>query len=275
MIIAAISGGVDSVVLLDMLTKRYPPSNIIVAHINHGIRPESGDDANFVRDLAKKYSLAYRQVDLNLGPAASEDLARRGRYEFLRNLAGEFAADIVTAHHADDIIETVAINLTRGTGWRGLAVMGANDIIRPLTTFYKQDLIQYAKKHGLTWRDDSTNNSDIYLRNRLRKKLARLDKNSKKRLLKLWQEQSSLALDIDKEVADFAASRRYFYIMAPQGVAIEVLRARLAQFGVAQTRPQLQSLLLAIKVARVGTKKSINANLNMVFSATEFWLERV
>ena len=84
MLIAAISGGVDSIVLLDLLSKRYKTSDIIVAHVNHGIRVESSEDADFVRKMSAKYGMRYRQIDLNLGLHASEEVARDQRYTFLR-----------------------------------------------------------------------------------------------------------------------------------------------------------------------------------------------
>lgn len=77
----------------------------------------------------------------------------------------------MTAHHADDVVETIAINLLRGTGWRGLAVFGADDVYRPMTVWFKHEIIEYAKKHQLEWREDSTNASDAYLRNRVRKQM--------------------------------------------------------------------------------------------------------
>jgi len=69
----------------------------------------------------------------------------------------------MTAHHADDVIETIAINHLRGTGWRGLAVLDS-DIVRPLLGMSKEVIKDYAQKRGLTWREDSTNTSDVYLR---------------------------------------------------------------------------------------------------------------
>lgn len=273
MVIIAVSGGVDSVVLLDTMAKNYPVNKIIVAHVNHGIRPEAGKDADFVRQLADKYGVTYRQVNLELGAGASEEQARRGRYKFLRDLANEFEAKIITAHHADDVIETIAINLTRGTGWRGLAVMGAGDIDRPLTHLHKRDLLDYAKNYNITWREDNTNQSDYYLRNRLRKKMKILDSKTQNKLLKLWQNQTNLVQQIDSELNNLITKKRYFYIMTPSKVATEVLRATLGRDDVTQTRPQLEDILLSIKTARAGSRKSINSNTRIAFSKTEFWLE--
>src|SRR3989344_5293986 len=113
--IVAVSGGVDSVVLLDMLIKQKE-HNLVVAHFDHGIRVDSDADARFVWELAKKYELSFEVRREELGDAASENTARSHRYAFLRDIAKKYSATIVTAHHADDVVETIAINLTRGTG---------------------------------------------------------------------------------------------------------------------------------------------------------------
>ena len=79
----AVSGGVDSVVLLDRLVKEHAADSLVVAHIDHGIRTDSGDDRRFVEGLARKYGLEFVATELNLGKNASEELAREKRYEFL------------------------------------------------------------------------------------------------------------------------------------------------------------------------------------------------
>ena len=101
--IVAVSGGVDSVVLLDKLVK-IGKSQLIVTHFDHGIRPDSADDAKFVAGLAKKYDLVFETGGLELGANASEDLARQKRYAFLRTIANKYDAQIVTAHHMDDFL---------------------------------------------------------------------------------------------------------------------------------------------------------------------------
>ena len=269
--IVAVSGGIDSVVLLDMLSK-LDGHELVVAHFDHGIRPDSSDDALFVASLAGHYGLPFETQREELGKGASEELARERRYEFLRGVANKYKARIVTAHHADDVVETVAINLKRGTGWRGLAVLDS-DIVRPLVGYHKKQLMEYAAKQKLQWREDSTNASDAYLRNRLRKLVAELPKDERRQLLALRDHQTQAREVIDKEVARLIGPgphySRYFFTHVPKKVAMECLRfvtnARL-------TRPQLERALLAIKTASKGHAYEAGAGITLRFTTRNFSL---
>jgi tRNA(Ile)-lysidine synthase len=243
--VVAVSGGVDSVALLDILSQK-PELELIVAHFDHGIREESAEDAEFVAELAKKYNLKFETKREDLGAKSSEELARKRRYLFLNEIADRYQARLVTAHHADDVIETIAINLMRGTGWRGLSAMDS-DIVRPLTEITKAEIVNYAKANGLSWHEDLTNAGDNYLRNKIRRQTMPLDLGAKRQLLILWHEQKRLKNDIDKEIGELNninSQSRYFFININQSIAIEILRnltnGRL-------TRPQLINLLYAIK----------------------------
>lgn len=119
--IVAVSGGVDSVVLLDMLAKQAD-LQLVIAHFDHGIREDSKQDALFVAHLAAKYHVPFESERVELGHGASEALAREKRYAFLRMMFKKYNADaIITAHHQDDVIETSMINILRGTGRHGLS----------------------------------------------------------------------------------------------------------------------------------------------------------
>lgn len=269
--IVAVSGGVDSVALLDMLA-RLSDHELIVAHFDHGIRTDSAEDAKFVSELAKKYSLPFETTREELGETASEELARDRRYAFLRSLADQYNARIVTAHHADDAVETVAINLKRGTGWRGLAALDS-DIVRPLLHLHKHEITSYAERHDLSWREDSTNQSDAYLRNRIRKLIKDLPQDEKRQLLGLRHHQIENRKLIDKEVARLVGPgphySRYFFTHIPKVVALECLRfvtkAKL-------TRPQLERALLAIKTASPNSRYEAGAGINLSFTTRNFSL---
>ena len=109
--VVAVSGGVDSMVLLDLLAKQ-PDIKLIVAHYDHGIRSDSKLDRELVASSAKKYKIPFVYESGNLGPGTSENQARIARYNFLRKVQKESKADaIVTAHHQDDALETAILNI--------------------------------------------------------------------------------------------------------------------------------------------------------------------
>lgn len=271
--IVAVSGGVDSVVLLDKLVK-IGKSQLIVTHFDHGIRPDSADDAKFVAGLAKKYDLVFETGGLELGANASEDLARQKRYAFLRTIANKYDAQIVTAHHMDDLVETIAINLKRGTGWRGLASMDSPDIDRPLISVTKAEILTYAKKNHLKWREDSTNRSDKYLRNRLRRQTMKLDEKSKIKLLYLWQRQKVLKNLIEQEIHNLIkkfGNSRYFLTNIDDDVACEILRVMTKG---ELTRPQIRQLLMFIKTAKSG-KEYVSGDVKVTFTARNFVIDLI
>src|SRR5438445_4950610 len=107
----AVSGGVDSVVLLDILAKR-DDLELAVAHFDHGIREDSVEDRHFVEGLAKNYGLPFIYEEGSLGPKSSEAEAREARYKFLRQAQKKAGAKaIITAHHQDDLLETAILNM--------------------------------------------------------------------------------------------------------------------------------------------------------------------
>jgi len=269
--IVAVSGGVDSVVLLDMMVKTMR-HELVVAHFDHGMRDDSPEDAAFVAALAAENGLLYAGKREELGKTASEALARERRYAFLRELADEYNAKIVTAHHLDDLVETVAINLQRGTGWRGLAAMDS-DILRPLIDTPKQQLINYAQANGLVWHEDSTNASDAYLRNRVRRKAADIPHDAKRQLRALHSHQKHLKQEIEKEtielIGDGPDYSRYQLTHIPQSAALECLR--FITKGVL-TRPQLSRCLLAIKTAAAGSVYEAGAGVKVRFGTRHFSL---
>lgn len=271
-LIVAVSGGVDSVVLLDMLVRR-DKDTLVVAHFDHGIRPDSAEDAEFVGELAASYHLPYETRREELGPGASEELARTRRYAFLREIAQTHGGRIVTAHHMNDIAETVAINVQRGTGWRGLAALDSPDIVRPLLRMTKQELRDYARRRQLTWREDSTNASDAYLRNRLRPKLQ--DDEVVRQLAALRARQVELKWQIDYEVAalDLASPySRYFFTNIEPAVAYECLR--FATEGLL-TRPQMARARVAIATARPGSVYQAGAGVSLHFTSRHFTVQMI
>jgi len=273
--LVAVSGGIDSVVLLDMLVcaGKY---KLTVAHFDHGIRSGSATDARFVAALAASYQLPFVTKREELGKGASEELARNRRYAFLGGEAAKRDAVIVTAHHSNDVVETIAINLIRGTGWRGIAVLDSPTLSRPLLSFAKAEIRKYALAHRLEWVEDNTNLGDDYLRNRVRHRMAvLLSSEQQQEIITIWKRQVELKRNIDQELKQYVRSsneyERYFFIFADSLVATEILRAAIfAKTNASPTRPQLERALLAIKVAKPGATFEIGGGVSLRFTMRNF-----
>jgi len=277
-LLVAVSGGVDSVVLLDMLhqTDKY---DLVVAHFDHGTRPDSAADARFVAGLAKLRGLPFVGKREELGAKASEDQARKARYDFLFQEARRLQATIATAHHLDDVVETIAINSIRGTGWRGLAVLDRAGVVRPLLKYSKAEIRSYALEHRLEWAEDSTNASSNYLRNRVRRAIIESDMliATKLQLRNLRDRQCNIRRRMEDESRLLLPSppySRYFFTTIDASVACELLQYTVtAKAGTGLTRPQLDRALLAIKTARPHTEYDMGEGAKLVFTARTFVVE--
>jgi len=183
-LIVGVSGGADSVALLDWLVSGAPPGvKLIVAHLNHCLRgSESDGDEAFVTELAESFGLELvtRRTDITAYAASQgmtlEEAGRSARYRFFTEICAAHGGDAVAvAHHADDQAETVLMRLLRGSGMSGLAAMRAKSadgrIIRPLLVVYRRQIETYLLARGLSWRDDASNTDCSFLRNRIRHEL--------------------------------------------------------------------------------------------------------
>ena len=247
--VLAVSGGIDSVVMLHIFRN---DSGVVVAHYNHGIRPNSADDQAFVKRLTQKYKLPFETTDGNLGPNTSEAAAREARYQFFEAICKKHGGRLHVAHHLDDVYESIAINVLRGTGWRGLAPLRNPNVERPLLGWRKSDIYRYATEHQLNFRQDQTNNEDIYLRNRVRVALLRASDVQKEQLRQLYERQCQISSEVQKILDRFVSE---------QGRSISrVLRELLSINGISQTRPQLHRALSAIKNYLPGKQFPLNKN---------------
>lgn len=258
----AVSGGVDSVALLHFL-QNQPGLHLVVAHFDHGIRPDSKSDRVFVQELAKHYGLPFVYDTATLGPHASEAVARKKRYAFLQHVQqASHAQALITAHHQDDVIETAILNIMRGTGPRGLhALASTDDVQRPLLHVSKADIIAYAQSHGLSWREDSTNANDAYTRNYVRQHIVpHFSKAQRDALLARIVQAKAADATIDALLqTDFALTGnsvlRRTFVMLPHVVAREVLAVWLRNNELAGfTKSTIERLVVAAKTARAGAQ---------------------
>jgi tRNA(Ile)-lysidine synthase len=240
--IVAVSGGVDSVVLLNIL-RQQAGMDLVVAHFDHGIRPDSADDAAFVSQLAVQYDLPFVTKRVELGAQASEATARQARYSFLREAMEQANAQaVVTAHHQDDVLETAILNILRGTGRRGLASLQSTELIkRPLLSLPKSELQTYAIQHHLSWREDTTNRDERYARNYIRHRLlVKFDARTRQQLLAAIERITQVNAELDALLASILAERvvkqgidRQWFISLPHTAAREVMATWLRQNGIA------------------------------------------
>ncbi len=175
-VLVALSGGLDSTVLLHLLrfTPGLPPLELRAAHLDHRMRPGSAEDARWVGGLARAWDVPLASCAAVRAPA-NETEARRTRYRFLEDARAQAGCHrVVTAHHADDQAETVAYRVLRGTGLAGLAGIPRTRepfLYRPLLPFWKRELTAYARAARLRWRTDPSNRSPDVPRNVVRREL--------------------------------------------------------------------------------------------------------
>lgn len=267
--IVAVSGGVDSMVLLDVLAQQAGLS-LVVAHYDHGIRPDSAEDRKLVAAAAQRYGLPFVYGEGKLGVQASEAAARTARYSFLERVQQEQnARAIILAHHQDDALETAILNILRGTGRRGLTALANTPTrLRPLLNVVKTDIVAYAKQRGITWREDSTNTDQRYLRNYIRHTLlSQFNGAARRTLLQLIADTQQQNDAIDRLLAAWLArwadgvhmNRRQF-ILLPHAVAKEMLAAWLRQNGIASYDAKtLERVTIAAKTLRPGRAVSLVA----------------
>lgn len=260
--VLAVSGGVDSVVLLHVLAQK-PGITLIVTHYDHGIRKDSAEDTKFVQQLAERLKLPFVYEEGHLGPKASESTARTARYKFLRTVKQEHnARAIITAHHQDDVIETAVLNMVRGTGRKGMSsLQSVGDITRPLLKVPKAEILQYANENNLSWREDSTNLEDAYLRNYIRHNITQgLSAGEREKLLTHITKMQDINYEIDTMLLDQIKQQgrnqlmdRAYFVRLPHVIAKELLAAWLRQNGIREfDRKGIERMVVAAKTYTAG-----------------------
>lgn len=220
-IIIACSTGVDSMVLLDVLLKSIDSSNIIVAHVNHQKREQSMTEEKFIIDYTKKHKLKNYIIRLEHYDGSNfQEWARNKRYDFFKAISKKEKANILlVAHHADDNLETIIMRMIRSSSLEGYAGIkeeskfGSLLIKRPLLSFCKEEIYEYAKINKLEYFEDSSNASDDYTRNRIRHHIIPILKKENNNLVKAIENYSSTLFDaaeyFEKIEKDFINSIKY------------------------------------------------------------------
>jgi tRNA(Ile)-lysidine synthase len=270
-VVCGVSGGVDSMVMLHALAKVSEIHGrnwkLSVAHLDHQLRAESSSDAEFVRLHAQRTGVPclIETVDVSAEVLRTgksiEAVARELRYAFFANAADQLGAGIIAvAHHAEDQAETVLLRMIRGTGLRGLAAMrpsrrlqrgGAARLVRPLLELRRCDILDYAARHRIDYREDSTN-ADHYAatRNFIRHRLIpEILESVNPRAIDALVRLACQARRADEAIRRVAASRGRRMLISrepgmividadrlarqPEAVGGEIVRRVVATFGVA------------------------------------------
>ena len=266
-ILAAVSGGADSVALLHLLAhSRKEEGKLAVAHVNHGLRGKDSDaDAEFVRSLAMEYNLQYFEHRLDAGTlfggstTLSEGAARNLRYDFLVQQTEQIGFRyLATAHTADDQTETVLHRILRGTGISGLSgivpvrvMTPAVTLLRPLLHIRRSEILSYLESLGKTYRDDKTNFDNQFTRNRIRNRLLPMLRKEFNpqideavcRLATLAAEHESVLAElldiiIDAALVECVPNRIVLDVVALKKYSLPVLREVLIRVWKRQNFPQ-------------------------------------
>ena len=227
-ILLGFSGGPDSVYLLDVLVQAG--YDVEIAYFDHQLRPESAGEVAFAHQIAAQYKIGLVTGTANISNLAREEkegvesTARKYRYRFLAKEAVEMgAAAIAVAHHADDQVETILMNIIRGTGLNGLAGMSYRTayaftedvpVIRPMLDVWKRDILAYCEEKNLKYMTDLTNFESDYTRNQLRNEiipaLRAINPNVKENILRMraiLQDENALISDLATSSTKNAVSR--------------------------------------------------------------------
>ncbi|OLB04296.1 MAG: tRNA lysidine(34) synthetase TilS [Gemmatimonadetes bacterium 13_2_20CM_69_27] len=251
--VLAVSGGPDSVALLDLMlaVARERGLSLVVAHADHGIRADSRTVGQSVGELARRSGLPFELGELELGPGATETAARRARYAWLALVQRRHAARyLVTAHHADDQVETILLRVLKGSGPAGLAGMparGRGGIVRPLLPFSRAELAVHVAERGLAFHDDPANRDPRHLRSWLRVTLlpqlvTRLGTNLRADVLRLGR-----AAAVERRAWDRALELVPELRLQRSAGGFDVARAPLSRYDKA-----LSAALLRAAARRVG-----------------------
>lgn len=208
-VVVACSGGPDSMFLLDLLYRlNY---RIVVAHVNHNVRSESDDEYRFLEDYCKEKNIIFEGTKILDYPRENfHDFARKYRYRFFEEILHKYHAPyLFTAHHGDDLMETILMRISRGSSLRGYAgfqlVTKREDyqIIRPLVSFTKDEILALALKDNIPYVHDLSNENDHYLRNRFRHHLLPLLKQENPKVHLKFLEYNREISEVSQFVANY------------------------------------------------------------------------
>ena len=256
-IVLGVSGGPDSICMLDILNniKKDFGFEIYVAHINHMIREESIDDEKYVQKYCEKYDIEFfaKRIDVqqiaNLQKIGTEEAGRKVRYEFFEEILQKVDANkIAIAHNTNDKIETIIMNLLRGSGLsglKGIEPIRDSKYIRPLIECERQEIEEYCESQQLNPRIDKTNFENDYTRNKIRNIVIPYIKNEfNPNIIKTIDRLSQVAID-ESDYIDLQAKKIYEQLELQENQNQIVFK--LKEFNNQEKVIKSRIILLAIK----------------------------
>lgn len=287
-VVVALSGGLDSVVLLHALVELRAQSKINLQlrafHINHHLQAQANIWQQFCADLCKQLSVDFSSTEVEISTQSGvENAAREARYRaFEKTLsAGEI---LLLAHHRDDQMETLLLRLMRGSGSRGLSgiprsrQLGKGSLLRPLLEFDRQDLQRYAEDAQLKWMEDQSNQDEKYDRNYCRHRLLPLIESRWPGYRESWGKAALLAEESESLMQDLA--RLDLALAATDSISVVKIDKLLA-LSDARRRNLLRYWLATLDFAELGwnrlqqlSKELLQSGTNTRFIATDFQLRR-
>ena len=237
-----LSGGVDSIVLFHLLVTKYKESykELVAFHINHGLREESYEEAEFVENFVKNYNVKFYKKELNMNGlvrdshTSEEMLARKLRYEAFEEMSSlEGGVKLVTAHHKNDQVENILMRLLSGRSMdynlmiEEQATIGNLEVYRPLLNILKIDLEQYADKNNLKYYVDSTNFDTDYTRNNIRHNIVPLLNDVNAASFDNLINFSSYYQNINTELKNKVLEAKNDYVISEEEGKIELNKEKL------------------------------------------------
>jgi tRNA(Ile)-lysidine synthase len=241
---------------------------IIACHIDHQIRAESSSDAEFVRSFCDERAIPCEIAIINVPKIAQdskeslESSGRRVRYAFFEQIrALEWAVNILTAHHLDDSIETVLLNLTRGARLRGLSGMQSQygALIRPLLSLTKREIREYAQENNIPYREDTTNTDASYPRNRIRNNII--------------PEMELINPSIRETLNDFAQYARELDVLMENILAVQLSGSSITEWEFMKLAPILQRTLIERLYSQAHDGSNIGLSSGNIEEVRRFILE--
>ena len=210
-VIIACSGGADSMALLHLFVHNFNKTNIICAHVNHNVRKQSIKEFKYVENYCKDNQIIFEGLEICTKIKNNfESEARQIRYNFFKILLKKYNAKfIVTAHHADDLMETILMRLTRGSNLSGYSGIKEEDgkFLRPFISICKKEIEEYIKINNIIYYEDYTNKLNVHTRNRYRNKLIPMLKKENQNIHKKYLNFSNELQEYDNFVSNYIDSK--------------------------------------------------------------------